>query len=82
MRIYPYREQYIECKKRGVAISVDVKRPKPIKGVPCVCDADEFQVIICMRYKKQCSSAVCENDRIQKARALQFQTEYEDGKEN
>ena len=69
---YPrsFREQYFECRESGNAHFIKVRIPK-VSG--------KVEVIMCDKYKKQCSSDVCLAER--KHRALQLDGWFNNSRE-
>jgi len=56
-----FREQYLECRATGIAYNTKVRSPRLM--------GDE-EIIMCDKYKQQCSSKVCLTER--KQRMLQL----------
>ena len=56
-----FREQFVECKERGTVYQVTIRAPR-LSGTE--------DILMCDKYKKQCSSHVCLRER--KHRTLQL----------
>lgn len=59
-----FRKQYIDCKRSGNVFELDIaKHLNLISEIEDVKKMKLNKVLVCVRYKTQCSSKVCKGER-------------------